>query len=115
MIGMGCLHALILLSLMVCETGAREKELCISSESKKGCFEKASADCGSKWEQEEEARLCSEQDRFCLVKYSRVHRDCCIKASCKGRTVSLSMRIVLNIRTGEVNDGRFELQCSSSN
>ena len=88
MIGMGCVHALILFPLMLCEIGAREKELCISSESKKGCFDKASADCGSKWKEEEEtARLCSEGDRFCLVKYSRIHRDCCIKAFCKGRMV----------------------------
>ena len=90
---MGCVHILILLLSVVCKSDAKDEkgeEMCLSSASKKDCFDRASADCGSKWEEDPPStRLCSEVDRFCLVKYSRVHRDCCIKTYCKGSSDSV--------------------------
>ena len=81
---MGCKNILILFAVF-CKSDAKDEELCISSMHKKNCFDKASADCGSKWEEDPSlTRLCPLQDRFCLVRYSRVHRDCCIKTFCKG-------------------------------
>ena len=97
--GMGRAAAhIVLLLAAVCKSGAKDiKEMCLSSASKKGCFDQASAECGSKWEEEDpsSARFCSVQDRFCLVKYSRVHRDCCIKTFCKGSVVSPSQHALL--------------------
>ena len=88
-------HIVLLLASVVCKSGAEDEEMCLSSASKKGCFDQASAECGSKWEEDpSSARFCSVQDRFCLVKYSRVHRDCCIKTFCKGSIISFTARIV---------------------
>ena len=103
MMRMGCVHILILLAV-VCKSGAKDKGMCLSSVSKKGCFDKASADCGSKWEEDPSAtRLCSERDRFCLFKYSRVHRDCCIKTFCKGSIISSTARIVMSFWSSVMN------------
>ena len=94
--GMGRAHIVLLLAV-VCKSGAEDEEMCLSSASKKGCFDQASAECGSKWEEDpSSARFCSVQDRFCLVKYSRVHRDCCIKTFCKGSIISFTARIVMH-------------------